>query len=67
MAKKVKFNELSAEELAGKIKEMEKKIVTLRMKKNQRALKDTTEIPKVKKDIARAKTFLNMKRTVKNG
>ncbi|PIU17934.1 MAG: 50S ribosomal protein L29 [Elusimicrobia bacterium CG08_land_8_20_14_0_20_44_26] len=64
MAKKVKFNELSMVELKTKIRDFENDMVLLRMKKNQKTLKDFTEIPKLRKNIARAKTFLNIKKKV---
>ncbi|MFH1352860.1 MAG: 50S ribosomal protein L29 [bacterium] len=63
MAKKSKLKELSPGELKVKIRDFEKNLVVLRMKKKQRALKNTSEISKLKKDIARARTFLNVKET----
>ncbi|MFH1957132.1 MAG: 50S ribosomal protein L29 [bacterium] len=58
MAKKSKLKELSPGELKVKIRDFEKNLVVLRMKKKQRALKNTSEISKLKKDIARARTYL---------
>ncbi len=58
MAKKSKLKELSPGELKVKIRDFEKDLVLLRMKRKQRALKNTSEISKLKKEIARAKTYL---------
>ena len=62
MAKKNKFNELSVGELKTKLMEMDKELVVLMMKKKQRALKDYSVRYKIKKDMARAHTFLNAKK-----
>ncbi|MBU3955740.1 50S ribosomal protein L29 [bacterium] len=62
MAKKIKFAEFSASELENKLRDYRKELVIMRMKKKQRALKNISEIGKVKKNIARAATFLNVKK-----
>jgi len=63
MAKKSKLKELSPGELKVKIRDFEKNLIMLRMKKKQRALKNTSEISKLRKEIARARTYLNVKET----
>ncbi|MCD6423408.1 MAG: 50S ribosomal protein L29 [Elusimicrobia bacterium] len=62
MAKKVNFNDFSNEELNMKLKDFEKQLIILRMQKNQRMLKDTSQIRKIRKDIARIKTVLNVRK-----
>jgi len=62
MAKKIKFAELSMAELEDKLRDYGKELVLLRMKKKQRALKDISQINKVKKNIARAATYLTAKK-----
>ncbi|PKN00359.1 MAG: 50S ribosomal protein L29 [Elusimicrobia bacterium HGW-Elusimicrobia-2] len=63
MAKKIKFAELSVSELEDKLRDYGKEIVLLRMKKKQRALKDISQIDKVKKNIARVSTYLTAQKT----
>ncbi|MBA3053235.1 50S ribosomal protein L29 [bacterium] len=58
MAKKIKFAELSVSELEDKLRDYGKELVLMRMKKKQRALKDISQIGKVKKNIARVSTYL---------
>ena len=62
MAKRAKFDEMSADELRVKIKDLSKDLVIARMKVNQKVLKDTSSIRKIRRDIARARTFLNNKK-----
>jgi len=62
MAKKIKFAELQVSELEDKLRDYGKELVLLRMKKKQRALKDISQISKVKKNIARAATYLTAKK-----
>ena len=62
MAKKAKFNELSPSELKVKIRDFEKNLVVAKMKASQKTLKNTSEISGLRKNIARAKTFLNAKK-----
>ena len=62
MAKKIKFSELSEIELKTRIRDFDRDMVILRMKQNQKTLKDATEITRLRKNIARAKTFLNEKK-----
>ncbi len=62
MAKKIKFAELQVSELEDKLRDYGKELVLLRMKKKQRALKDISQISKVKKNIARAATYLTARR-----
>ncbi len=66
MAKKVNFSELSVDELKVKIRDLSKDLVLSRMKVNQRVLKDTSTISRIRKDIARAKTFLRLKKKGRN-
>jgi len=44
--------------LEDKFRDFGKELVLLRMKKKQRALKDISQIDKVKKNIARVSTYL---------
>ncbi|MCD6412537.1 MAG: 50S ribosomal protein L29 [Elusimicrobia bacterium] len=53
---------MSADELRVKIKDLSKDLVIARMKVNQKVLKDTSSIRKIRRDIARARTFLNNKK-----
>jgi len=62
MAKKVNFNDFSNEELNMKLRDLEKQLIVLRMQKNQRMLKDISQIKKAKRDIARIKTILNARK-----
>ncbi len=62
MAKKIKFNELSSSELKVKMRDFEKNLIMARMKTSQRTLKNTSEISVLRKNIARAKTFLNARK-----
>lgn len=63
MAKKIKFAELSRSELEEKLRDYGKELVLLRMKKTQRALKDISQISKVKKNIARVATYLTAQKS----
>lgn len=62
MAKKIKFNELSSSELKVKMRDFGKNLIMARMKTSQRALKNTSEISVLRKNIARVKTFLNARK-----
>lgn len=62
MAKKAKFNELSPSELKVKIRDFEKNLVVAKMKTSQKTLKNTSGISELRKNIARAKTFLNARK-----
>jgi ribosomal protein L29 len=67
MAKKIKFAELSVSELEDKLRDYGRELVRLRMERKQRVLKDTSQIAKVKKNIARVSTYLTAQKSPARG
>jgi ribosomal protein L29 len=56
-----KYTKLSLEELIDKSDELEEKLADIKLKHSQGKLRDTANIKKTKKDLARVNTFINRK------
>jgi len=52
------IREMSSEELRRKLEELQRELFNLRFRHVTRELKDTSQLRKVRKDIARVKTIL---------
>ena len=63
--KATEFRSMSESDLTNKIASLEENLLKLRCNKTLGQLEDTSVIGKAKKDIARAKTVLNDKLTIK--
>lgn len=63
--KATEFRSMSEGDLTNKIASLEENLLKLRCNKTLGQLEDTSVIGKAKKDIARAKTVLNDKLTIK--
>ena len=59
------IRELSLEELDAKVKELKQELFNLKFQKTLGQLHNTTKIKQVKRDIARMKTIITEKKTVK--
>ena len=59
------IRELSLEELDAKVKELKQELFNLKFQKTLGQLQNTTKIKQVKRDIARMKTIITEKKTVK--
>ena len=59
------IRELSIEELMKQEKELKEELFNLKFQKTLGQLQNTTKIKKVKRDIARMKTIITEKKTVK--
>ncbi len=61
------LRQLSVEELKGKIRQGKEEIFRAQFKQQSTESKDTTIVPKLKKDVARALTILNEKQSTREG
>ena len=59
------IRELSIEQLDTQVKELKQELFNLKLQKTLGQLQNTTKIKKVKRDIARMKTIITEKKTVK--
>ena len=59
------IRELSVDELNAKVKELKEELFNLKFQKTLGQLQNTTKIRQVKRDIARIKTIITEKKTVK--
>ncbi|MBP7101023.1 MAG: 50S ribosomal protein L29 [Leptotrichiaceae bacterium] len=59
------IRELSIEQLDTQVKELKQELFNLKFQKTLGQLQNTTKIKKVKRDIARMKTIITEKKTVK--
>ena len=59
------MRELSLEELEVKVNELKQELFNLKFQKTLGQLHNTTKIKQVKRDIARMKTIITEKKTVK--
>ena len=59
------IRELSIDQLDTQVKELKQELFNLKFQKTLGQLQNTTKIKKVKRDIARMKTIITEKKTVK--
>ena len=59
------IRELSIDKLDTQVKELKQELFNLKFQKTLGQLQNTTKIKKVKRDIARMKTIITEKKTVK--
>ena len=57
--KKLQANNLSKEEAMGQLKDLQAKLLQMKFDLSEKKLKDTTQLGKAKRDIARLLTVLN--------